>query len=235
LKTFGLSDIGRVRAKNEDRYLIKELANGTVLLAVADGMGGEAAGEHAAEIVLDIVSRIEIDPGKEERLLRRLVMEADQALVKEGQIDPAVEGMGTTITAALVSRETAHWVHVGDSRLSILRAHELIGITRDQNMARWMVDQGELSEEEASHHPLRHLLEQCVGHGHAEPETGLLEIKANDILLLATDGLFGEVTADRIASILAAETQIEDKGKSLIQAALKAGGRDNITVVVAQI
>ncbi len=235
MKAFALTHIGLVRKRNEDRYLIKEMADGSVLLAVADGMGGEVAGDFAAEIVKNKLSSIQPNSKNKEQQLALLVEEADRAIMDEVKKDPVLEGMGTTVTGVSVCDGLAHWVHVGDSRLYVVRDHELIQVTKDQNMAQFLQEEGEISAEEARTHPSQNLLDQCVGCGSCEPETGWLDIKAGDLLILTTDGLHGEVTTETMASLLTFQTNIETKAKSLIQAALDAGGKDNITIIVAEI
>lgn len=235
MKTFALTHIGKVRKNNEDRYLIREMLDGSVLLAVADGMGGEAGGEYAAKILSEKLAGIREIPEHEEHRLALLIKDADRAIFEEAVKRPSLEGMGTTVTAALVRDGVVHWVQVGDSRLYLLHGHELVQITKDQNMAAFLVSEGEITEEEARAHPLRNLLEQCVGCGECEPDTANFEVDKGDLILLATDGLYVEVSRGTLVSILWSRQDVGSKANSLIKAALEAGGRDNVTVVLGEI
>ncbi|MBC8466792.1 MAG: serine/threonine-protein phosphatase [Deltaproteobacteria bacterium] len=170
-----------------------------------------------------------------DKLLRSLVKEADQAILLEAEENSDLEGMGTTITGAILSDGIAYWVHVGDSRMYLLRDGGLNQVTRDQNWAQFLVDEGEISAEEAQSHVLGNLLDQCVGCGECEPETGHLEIRKGDILMLSTDGLHDEVSRDAISRILISRNDIKNKAKTLIDAALEGGGKDNITVVLVEV
>jgi serine/threonine protein phosphatase PrpC len=234
LNIFAATHIGRVRKANQDRYLIKKLGDGAILLAVADGLGGEAAGDYAAEIARSKMAGIsQVPRGEEERQFEALVKSADLAVYNEALKDPDLEGMGTTLVCVLLRDGLAHWAHVGDSRLYILRERKLIKVTEDQTFARFLVEEGEITPEQVPTHYSRHVLDQTVGCSICEPETGSLEFKEKDLLILTTDGLHDKIAADEMISILAAETDLETKARSLIEAALDAGGKDNITIVVA--
>jgi protein phosphatase len=230
----GATHIGLVREKNEDRYLMRVLPDASVILAVADGMGGEPAGDVAAEIMTRKFEGLEVVPGSRERQLSHLVREADQELLAMMEKDPALQRMGTTVTAAWVDRNTAYWVHVGDCRLYLLRRKALVQVTSDQNLAQFLVEEGEITAREAKTHRLRHALTQCVGHGECRPDTGRFDALAGDLLFLATDGLHDKLLDEDLAQLLSSGMTLESKSTSLIQAALHAGGSDNITVVIGQ-
>ncbi len=231
METFALTHTGLKKKRNEDRYLVKEFTDGSILLAVADGMGGEAAGDYAAEIMIARFAGI----GDMDLQLSDLVKEADQIIWDEVDINPDLQGMGTTVTVTHLKDSSAHWAHVGDSRLYMLREQKLIQITKDQNVAQFLVDEGELSVEEARKHPLQNLLDQCVGCGECKPETGKFKINGGDLVILSSDGLHGAVSAETIISFMIGEKDIAAKVRSLVQAALDTGGKDNITMVVAEI
>ena len=181
------------------------------------------------------LNTLSIGTADRDKLLRSLVKEADQAILLEAEENSDLEGMGTTITGAILSDGIAYWVHVGDSRMYLLRDGGLNQVTRDQNWAQFLVDEGEISAEEAQSHVLGNLLDQCVGCGECEPETGHLEIRKGDILMLSTDGLHDEVSRDAISRILISRNDIKNKAKTLIDAALEGGGKDNITVVLVEV
>ncbi len=231
-----VTHIGRIRKVNEDRYLIKKLSDRSMLLAVADGLGGDVASDYAAEITRGKLAGIEHVPkGDELRYLERLVKEIDHSICSESEKNPDLEGMGSTLVGVLLRNGFVHWVHVGDSRLYILRENRLIQITEDQTLARFLLEEGEISPEQALTHYSRHIMDQCVGDGFCEPETGLLEVQKDDLLILSTDGLHKEIHFTTMMSLLNAETDLETKAESLAQAALDTGGRDNITVLIAEL
>ena len=234
-KIFAATHIGWVRKANEDRYFIKKLNDGAILLAVADGLGGEPAGDFAAEIVRGRLAGIhQITKGDEEQQMSALVREADLAVYNEAESDPDLVGMGTTLVCALLRDGFAHWVNVGDSRMYVLQDRQLIKITEDQTFARFLLEEGEITAEQAPTHYSRNVLDQTVGCGICEPETGRLEFNKGDLLILTTDGLHKKIAAETIISLLGAETDLETKAKSLVEAALDSGGKDNITLVIAE-
>jgi len=236
LKIFAHTHIGRVNHSNEDRYLMKSIADGGTLLAIADGLGGNVAGDYAAEILrarLAAVTRI--TRNEEEARLAGLAGEIDKAMCYEMDKDPSLDdGMGSTLIAVLYRHGRAHWVHVGDSRLYLLRNRQLTQITKDQTLARFLLDEGEITAEEVPRHYSRNVMDQYVGCGYAEPETGCLDLFAGDVLVLATDGFYKQISAEAIVSILDTGSKLEEKATTLVNIALKAGGTDNITVMLAQ-
>ncbi len=234
-KFFGITHIGLVRKSNEDRYLIKELEDNSVLIAVADGLGGEAAGDYAAEILKEKLAGLNhISRNNEQSELDHLVRAIDRSIYTEGQENKSLEGMGSTLVGVLLRDRIAHWVHVGDSRLYLLRNGALTRVTEDQTLARFLLEEGEITAEQLPTHYSRHVMDQCVGCGYAEPETGRLKLLAGDLLMLSTDGLHGEISENILNSILNTDTNLETKARALVKAALDTGGRDNITVVMAQ-
>ena len=234
-KFFGITHIGLVRKSNEDRYLIKELKDNSVLIAVADGLGGEAAGDYAAEILRGKLAGLNhISRNNEQPELDQMARGIDRSVYTEGRENNALEGMASTLVGVLLRDRTAHWVHVGDSRLYLLRNGTLTQVTEDQTLARFLLEEGEITAEQLPTHYSRHVMDQCVGCGHAEPETGRLKFLAGDLLVLSTDGLHGEIPGNKLNSILNTDSNLETKARSLVKAALDAGGKDNITVVMAQ-
>jgi protein phosphatase len=235
MKTFADTQIGLVRKKNEDRYLIKKMNDGSVLLAVADGMGGEPAGDVAAEIIISKLSAIKPDSVNIIKMLVNLANDANRAILDEVEKDSSLMGMGATLTCALLKKGTVHWVHVGDSRLYHVRENRLLQITRDQNMAQFLLEEGEINCEEARCHPSRNHLDQCVGCEDCEPVSGSFEIKEGDLIILSTDGLHNEVENSTMESLMLCKCDIQTKAKLLFSSALEAGGKDNITIVIAEI
>ena len=234
-KFFGITDIGLVRKTNEDRYLIKDLEDRSVLIAVADGLGGEVAGGTAAQMLKEKLADLShISRNSEQSELDHLARVIDRSIYTEGRENKSLEGMGSTLVGVLLRDGIAYWVHVGDSRLYLLRHGTLTQVTEDQTLARFLLEEGEITAEQLPTHYSRHIMDQCVGCGYAEPETGSLELLAGDLLMLSSDGLHGEIPENTLNSILNTDTSLEIKARALVKAVLDAGGRDNITVVMAQ-
>ena len=234
MKTFALTHIGLNKEKNEDRYLIKRINNGSILFAVADGMGGEAAGEYAAKILLNKMAGVQQNSILNEQQLSLLVKEADRAVFNEADKNSTLEGMGTTLTGALLRNGTLHWSHVGDSRLYVMQQNELRQITKDQNMAQFLFEEGEISAEEVNVHPSRNQLDQCVGCGECIPDMGQLAVNVGDMLILTTDGLHAELTFGELYAVLNSTADIETKAKLLIKTVSDSSGKDDMTIVIAQ-
>lgn len=235
MKTFAYTHIGFIRKKNEDRYLIREINGGSTLLAVADGMGGENAGDYAAELIMDMLSGVQRGAIENERQLYQVVKTVDREITDKVEVNSDLEGMGSTVTCVLIRDGIFYWAHVGDSRLYVMQEKELIQVTTDQNMAQFLLDEGDITIEEARLHPSQKQLDQCVGCGDCKPETGQQEIETGNLIILTTDGIHGEINAETISSVLTASADIETKAKSLIKAAMDAGGKDNMTIVIAEI
>ncbi len=236
IEFYATTHIGLVRKANEDRYLFKKFSDGTLLMAVADGMGGQAAGDHAAEILRGRLANMPlIIAGREAETLSQLAVETDKFIIEVGDKDEDLEGMGTTLLCVFIRDNTAHWVHVGDSRFSIFRDGTLQQITQDQNLARYLVEEGEISIEEVAEHYSRNILDQAIGNAMEEPETGAEKLTENDILILSTDGFHNLVLPEIIVSELQKKQDLKIRADSLIKLALKRGGTDNITIIMAKL
>ena len=235
MKTFGLTHRGNVRERNEDRYIIKTMKDGSVLMAVADGLGGQIAGDRAAEIAVEKLANVQPNGNDIQKDLVNRVLEADLTILRAVERNTDLAGMSTTLCGSLMRNGIAYWIHVGDSRFYLLRNNKLMQITRDHNLAQYLLDNGEITAEEARQHPARHHLYQCVGCGNCQPDSGQIEVQSGDLLVHTTDGINEEVSAETITSLLTSPDDIQTRAKSLIQAALDAGGKDNITVAMAEI
>jgi PPM family protein phosphatase len=227
------SDVGLLREGNEDSAYA-----GPRLLAVADGMGGHAAGEVASS--LTIASMAELDsqqPGGD--LLKALssaVAVANARLQEKISANPAVEGMGTTLTALLWSDGHAAVCHIGDSRGYLLREGELYQITHDHTLVQSLVDEGRISADDVSTHPQRSLLLRALdGRSAAEPDLSVHESLADDRYLLCSDGLSGVVSDDSLREVLATTADPDSATCQLIELAIAGGGPDNITCIVADV
>ncbi|WP_099041314.1 PP2C family protein-serine/threonine phosphatase [Mycobacterium neglectum] len=225
------SDRGLVRANNEDSVYA-----GARLLALADGMGGHAAGEVASQLVIAALAHLDDDePGGD--LLSKLdvaVREGNTAIAAQVEADPELEGMGTTLTAILFAGNRLGLAHIGDSRGYLLRDGELNQITKDDTFVQTLVDEGRITLEEAHSHPQRSLIMRALTGHEVEPTLIMREARAGDRYLLCSDGLSDPVSHETILEAL----QIPDTAESadrLIELALRGGGPDNVTVVVADV
>lgn len=224
---------GMIREGNEDSGYA-----GPRLLAIADGMGGQAAGEVASSEVISTLVTLDDDvPGSD--ILTSLsvaVRRANDQLRAMVEEDPQLEGMGTTLTALLWTGQRLGLVHVGDSRAYLLRDGVLTQITQDHTWVQRLVDEGRITEEEATTHPQRSLLMRALGSGeHVEPDLSIREVRAGDRYLICSDGLSGVVSHQTMEETLASYQGPQETVQELIQLALRGGGPDNITVIVADV
>jgi protein phosphatase len=255
LAIWGATDIGSKREQNQDAFVITNLASGRssrppervdvflsrpgVLLLVCDGMGGAPAGDVAAQLAAVAIEDelraaagdVARDPGI---MLKRAVEEANGAIRAEASAHPEERGMGTTCTAAVCSPEGLSVAQVGDSRAYLFRDRRLLRLTRDQTIAARLVDEGVLAPGDVATFPFRHVLAQALGtERNVRPVVTDHDLRENDRLLICSDGLHGPVDERTIAAILARVPGAEEASRALIDAALDAGGPDNVTVVVA--
>ncbi|WP_030017037.1 PP2C family protein-serine/threonine phosphatase [Streptomyces monomycini] len=224
---------GMIREGNEDSGYA-----GPRLLAIADGMGGQAAGEVASSEVISTLVQLDDDvPGSD--ILTSLgtaVQRANDQLRVMVEEDPQLEGMGTTLTALLWTGQRLGLVHVGDSRAYLLRDGVLTQITQDHTWVQRLVDEGRITEEEATTHPQRSLLMRALGSGdHVEPDLSIREVRAGDRYLICSDGLSGVVSHQTLEDTLASYHGPHETVQELIQLALRGGGPDNITCIVADV
>ena len=225
------SDRGLVRANNEDSVYA-----GARLLALADGMGGHAAGEVASQLVIAHLAHLDDDEPGGDLLskLDRAVHDGNSAIAREVEENPDLEGMGTTLTAILFAGDRLGLVHIGDSRGYLLRDGELAQITKDDTFVQTLVDEGRITAEEAHSHPQRSLIMRALTGHEVEPTLIMREARVGDRYLLCSDGLSDPVSHETILEAL----KLADVGESadrLIELALRGGGPDNVTVVVADV
>jgi protein phosphatase len=232
LRSAILNDVGLVRTNNEDSALA-----GDRVVAVADGMGGLPAGELASEIVIRILDELlpPTDPEEAANALRAVVATANQRIRAAIDADPARDGMGTTLTAALLAGEVLVIAQVGDSRCYLLRDNQLTQLTRDDTFVQALVDQGALTREQARHHPQRSLVTRAVQGVDAPPAVGTITLLPGDRLLLCSDGLSDYVEDQAIAATLALHADRQQCGEQLVKLAHQAGAPDNVTVVVSDV
>jgi serine/threonine protein phosphatase PrpC len=224
------SDRGLIRDGNQDSVYA-----GPRLLAVADGMGGMAAGDVASNIVIAAMAPLDDDvPGDSlVDALRNAVSTANQQLRDTVDANPQLEGMGTTLTATLFSGTKLGMVHVGDSRAYLLRDGEFSQITKDDTYVQMLVDEGRISPEEASSHPQRSLLTRALDGRDIDPEYSVRQVLPGDRYLICSDGLSGVVSGETIAETMRDYVDPQECVERLVQLALRGGGPDNITVIIA--
>ena len=232
------SEIGLIRKNNQDSGYVSPR-----LLVVADGMGGAAAGDLASAAAVRQLQRADRGedetPLQGEQMLELLAGQLHLANEKIADLvahDSSLEGMGTTVTAALFDGSQLGLVHIGDSRAYLLHDHELTRLSHDHSWVQSLVDEGKLNAEEAADHPHRSLLLKVLnGQTHNDPDTALVELHDGDRLLFCSDGLCGLVEDPELADILGDYDDLDQVMGALIDAAHREGGIDNITIIVADV
>jgi PPM family protein phosphatase len=226
------SDRGLVRQNNQDAVYA-----GPRLLALADGMGGHAAGEVASSLVIAALAPLDEDDPGDDLLaeLRDATVQGNAAITRHVADAPDLEGMGTTLTAILFAGNRLGLVHVGDSRAYQLRDGMLTQITKDDTFVQSLIDEGRITEEEAHTHPQRSLLLRAITGQDVDPSLTIREARAGDRYLLCSDGLSGVVSDETLAETLQAFRDPRECADRMIELALRGGGPDNITCIVADV
>jgi len=245
----GLSDVGRVRTNNEDAFQIVEALN---LFILSDGMGGEAHGEVASAMAVDVISKYCADAKEDSggvtvleetgenwssqtRRLRNAVAQANFQIYQAAQKNPEQRGMGATVTTAWLTDARLSIAHVGDSRAYLLRGGNLQQLTNDHSLVAEQVRRGLITPQQAEESEMQSVLLRALGaHPEVEIDVDETEIFPRDVLLLCSDGLTRMVTEPEIAGALQAETVPSAAAERLIALAKENGGIDNITVIVVR-
>lgn len=241
MKTVGNSDVGRVRQNNEDSFRFGSISDGVCWAVVCDGMGGASGGQIASAIAADMVSKkIEkcynksMSESSIENMLLSAITTANVTVFDRAIADEFLNGMGTTIVAAVVKNGVASIAHVGDSRAYLIRGGEIAQITKDHSLVQEMLDKGQISREEFEHTNIRNIITRALGVAEGvEIEFNSVQMQTGDVLLLCTDGLSNEVKPEEILNVFET-TDYDAFPARLIETANAAGGRDNITVVAMQ-
>ncbi len=225
------SDLGLVRGNNEDSVYA-----GPRLLAIADGMGGHAAGEVASKIVISTLEPLDDDRAPRDLMtaLRESVLEANQRIADAVESDDNLDGMGTTLTALRFVGSQVGLVHVGDSRAYLLRNDLLAQITHDDTYVQYLVDSGKLTADEAKDHPRKSVILRALRGTEVDPDIAIREARAGDRYLLCSDGLSDVVSSATIAETMHIADPQECADR-LVELALRSGGPDNVTVIVADV
>ncbi len=234
LEAFGLSDPGCIRGNNEDYYLLVPPLD---LYLVADGMGGAQAGEHASKLAVETVADFVTNAGQiTGDVLLKAVEEANRRVLGAADGDAALHGMGTTLTACWKVGAELLVANVGDSRAYVYQDGELHVITEDQT---WINEVGRrlgLADDTLKTHPMRHVLTMAIGVSDTlRIQSYAVPLEPGAQFLLCSDGLHGVVTANQIVEALSSAGTLEDKCRTLVEAAKRAGGPDNVTAVLLHV
>ena len=231
LTSFGSrTDIGCLRDHNEDSLVVTP-----PLFAVADGMGGHAAGEVASEIAVRVLSELAPEHPDGEAL-GRAIEEANRAVIQAAREGRGRQGMGTTMTAAMLEGERLVIAQVGDSRAYLLHQGKLQQLTRDHSLMTDMIEAGQLTPEEARTHPQRSVITRALGSdAHLHPDIYEINVETGDRLLICSDGLSGMIFDDQIENTLRRVQDPQRCASQLVNEAIAAGGHDNVTVIVADV
>ena len=227
--------VGRVRDHNEDTVL----ADG-VVFAVADGMGGHAAGEVASRLVVEALARLEAHGPRSREDVAAVLAEANRRILDSQAHHPGQRGMGTTVSGLAVGSGDGHdvWVvfNIGDSRVYRLTGDGATQVTRDHSEVRALLDAGLIDEAEAAQHPMRNVITRSLG-SDPPPDADLwvLEPVAGERFVVCSDGLSNELDDDEIARVASAHADPQAAADALVEAAVDAGGRDNVSVVVVAV
>lgn len=236
LRVGSATDVGMRRDHNEDAFATFEAEDGGLVLVVADGMGGHLAGEVASEMAIEILRRELARPADDPSAALRAAIElANQEIWNEAARDAEKAGMGSTIVAAIVRGNQVYLANAGDSPAYLVRGGQTDQITHDHGLVAEQVEAGVIREEDAEHHPFRHILTRCLG-AEANVEVEVYpprELQAGDVLVLCSDGLTEHVKKQEVAALVEAPDP-DEAAKGLIEVANQRGGHDNITVVVAR-
>lgn len=233
------TDVGLTRQVNEDSMTVFDSPNGQVL-AVCDGMGGQAAGDVASQLAVNIIENILTDNTFEtpEEAIKRSVMAANQGILNRTAQNPELDGMGSTCVMLIIKNGRVHCGWVGDSRIYYISNHTIRQISHDQSYVQQLIDSGQITPAEAANHPQKNEITNCLGlQGMTAPETVAVPIvpEPGSVFLLCSDGLSGMVEEKQIERVVSnAHMTLQQKADRLIALANNAGGLDNITVELVQ-
>ena len=236
MKTFYLTDTGKVRDHNEDNVIIINNENNEYILAVADGMGGHKAGEVASEIVINHLTeefyRLETLGTKESAIewLRNIVTEMNNKIFEYTKENPDSKGMGTTFVCAIKTNDYLLYGNIGDSSGFVIKNKKMHKVTKDHTLVNLLVSTGELTEEEAKYHPRKNVLMRALG-ANNPIDIDIFDVDTNiSGILLCSDGLTNMLTKEQIEKVLNSDLEIEETVEKLIKKANARGGNDNISI-----
>jgi PPM family protein phosphatase len=239
-----ITDIGKVRKIDEDSILAADLSFGInsesekfLLLAVADGMGGAAKGEEASKIALNALTKTIIPELfgtlSFTELLENGIKNANQEILDYTIKNPGSSGMGTTTVCAIVKGNDIHLANVGDSRAYVISTDEIRRVTKDHSYVQALIDEGQITEEEAREHPQKNVITKAVGILESvEPDTMKLTLDTDESLLLCCDGVIAHLTDEDIHKIICNTNDPQNACQQIVDLANKRGGSDNISLII---
>jgi len=232
VRASSLTDVGRVRERNEDACFA-----GQHVFAVADGLGGHQAGEVASDLALASVRALDqTDARSAAKGIADAVRKGNRAVHDRAGSDESLQGMGTTMTAVVISGDTAFIAHVGDSRCYLIRGGAITQLSRDHTLVARMVSEGRLTPEQAEAHPQRSVLTRALGADRdVDVDESRITVMDGDRLLLCSDGLTGMLSDDELRDFATGGSDLDEICRRLVDAANERGGLDNITVVLVDV
>ena len=239
MNAYGKTDTGRVRGSNQDAFICASLSDNALLTIVCDGMGGVNGGNVASSIAIKVISERILQLYREglaansiRHMLESAIMAANIEIYDTAMSDLELRGMGTTVVAAVIVDRMLHIAHVGDSRAYAVSPSHGEQITRDHSIVQAMVENGQLTQDEARNHPRKHFITRALGvEEKVDCDYNEIALKEDERLLICTDGLTNMVETDDIYRLVQS-TDAQTVPERLIHAANMAGGSDNITVVL---
>ena len=245
MNNYGITDTGKQRPTNQDCFGTLSLRNGMTLLTVCDGMGGAMGGETASRLALDTYTsyckknlRRGLDAIKIRSILSEAVHAANSAVYLAAQKNKELEGMGTTLVSALITKDKSEIfiVNAGDSRAYMINSEEITQLSLDHTYVQLLVDKGDITREEAAVHPDRHVITRAIGvHESVSADIDRIKAVSPAYILLCSDGLHGLISEEDIKRLTLADTDPQEKLDSLVGLANENGGFDNITVVIGEL
>ena len=232
-----LTDVGQRRTNNQDYANQYKNKAGKSMIFLADGMGGHRAGNIASEMAVTdlgaawVATEISTINEVREWFAENLEKE-NQQIHRIGQ-DEEHKGMGTTLEAVAIIDDQVLFAHIGDSRIGLVRNGEYHQLTSDHSLVNALLKAGQITEEEAAHHPQRNIITQSIGQkDELQPDFGMVTVEAGDFIVINSYGLTNMISGDEIRDIVVSDLSVEEKAKTLVRFANNAGGLDNITVVL---
>lgn len=233
------TDIGRIRLVNEDRSIVQSDLNGFVLAIVADGMGGHQAGDIASQMAIEVIQADLQSLGKEmsveqcEASLQAAILKANSSIYEFAQSREQFHGMGTTVVAILANEQFLAIGHIGDSRAYLINTEQIVQLTEDHSLVSELLRSGQITAEEAYHHPRRNVLSRALGtDANVEVEVGHYIWKQSDVVLMCSDGLSSQLENKTLFNLIHTGHDLQDTADQLVVDALHAGGDDNISVIL---
>lgn len=242
MKTAFLTDRGKVRSHNEDCVGVFINAAGAVLAIIADGMGGHLAGDVASEMTVSAFKKLWNEtgdfptPDTAENWLREQIGSVNKMIFEHALTHPECQGMGTTFVGAICTGNFATIGHIGDSRCYLYNSDGFKQLTNDHSLVHELVRSGQISKEDAEHHPRKNVLLRALGtESDVQMDTRSICVEDSDVILLCSDGLSNKLSDPELQDILKANESLEDMAFKLINLANQNGGEDNISVALVQL